>query len=355
MAPPLVITTDTTLTGPQFSNIVIGADDITLDCAGFDVAPIPGPPAFVDGISMDNKKGITIKNCNVKNWLRGIVLVAFSSVTLENVEIDGSLANGLDTNDGSRVLMVGTFKSNNNGVFGISMQNDVSLTMKQSQAECSGNTAGVQIGLRSSFTMVQDSNIAPQPSTLDAHDNTAFGVTATSNSHLFLFGKTTVKTYNNGSNGITAFSKSAIELDRDATIETYSNTLNGLRVEDSSVNMFSINPVTVPTLKSYNNGEAGVFLGKVAVFDTNEPAITEINDNAGGGLVVDNNSVATVRDAHISGNTYDDHPERNVLVSFGSHVDLVDNDIEGGKVYCDAYIGNYLRGDIWWCTLFERL
>ena len=71
---PTVITSDTTLTGPQTNPIVIGADDITLDCGGNDIAPIPGPPTFVDGISLDNRKGVTIKNCNVKNWLRGIVL-----------------------------------------------------------------------------------------------------------------------------------------------------------------------------------------------------------------------------------------------------------------------------------------
>ena len=93
---PLVLTSDTTLTGPQTNQIIIAADDITLDCAGNSIAPFPGPPAFVDGISMDNRKGITIKNCKVSNWLRGIVLVAFSSVTLENVEIDGNLVNGLE-------------------------------------------------------------------------------------------------------------------------------------------------------------------------------------------------------------------------------------------------------------------
>jgi len=345
---PLVITSDLTLSESQTSPIVIGADRITLDCAGNTIAPFPGSPTFVDGISMDNHIGITIKNCIVKNWLRGIVLEAFSSVELENIEIDGNLVNGLDANDGSRILMKGSFKSNNNGVFGISMQNDVSLTMKQSQAECAGNVAGVQIGLRSSYTMIQNNNSAPQISTLDAYDNSAFGITTTSNSHFFMFGTTFVKAYKNGSNGITAFSKSAIELDRDATMESYDNTLNGFRVEDSSVNMFTVNPATTPVLKSYGNGEAGVFLGKVGIFDTNGSAVTEITDNAGGGLVVDNNSVATVRGATIHGNTLDGK-RRNVVLKFGSHGDFEGNDIGGGKIYCDSYIGNYLRGDYWFC------
>jgi len=345
---PLVITSDLTLSESQTSPIVIGADRITLDCAGNTIAPVPGSRTFVDGISMDNHIGITIKNCIVKNWLRGIVLEAFSSVELENVEIDGNLVNGLDANDGSRILMKGSFKSNNNGVFGISMQNDVSLTMKQSQAECAGNIAGVQIGLRSSYTMIQDNNSARQTSTLDAYDNRAFGITATSNSHFFMFGTTVVKAYNNGSNGVTAFSKSAIELDRDATIESYDNTLNGFRVEDSSVNMFTVNPATTPALKSYGNGEAGVFLGKVGIFDTNGSAVTEITDNAGGGLVVDNNSVATVRGANIHGNTLDGR-KRNVILKFGSHGDFEGNNIGGDVIYCDSYIGNYLRGDYWFC------
>ena len=144
---PLVITSDITLSESKTLPIVIGADCITLDCAGNAIAPFPGPPTFFDGILMDNRIGITIKNCIVKNWLQGIVLEAFSSVELENIEIDGNLVHSLDANDGSRILMKGSFGSNNNGVFGIGMQNDVSLMMKQSQAECAGNTAGVQIGL----------------------------------------------------------------------------------------------------------------------------------------------------------------------------------------------------------------
>lgn len=349
----LTIDSDTVLTGSQDVPIVIGASQITLDCDGNEItAPPPapfGPPSFADGISVNNQIGVTIKNCVIKNWLTGIKLEAFSSVTLENIEISGSLVNGLDANDSSRILMKGNFKSNNNGVFGINMQNDVSLTMKDSNAECNENTAGVQIALRSSFTMIQNPNSVPGPSTLEARDNNSFGVTTTSNSHLFLFGTTTVKTHDNGSNGVTAFSKSAIELDRDATIESYNNVLNGFRIEDSSINMFSINAVTIPALKSYDNGAAGVFLGKVGIFDTNEPAVTEITGNTGGGLVVDNNSIATVRGASITGNTEDGHV-RDVYLSFGSHGDFVDNDIGQDKILCDNWLGNFVRGDFPFCV-----
>ena len=116
--------------------------------------------------------------------------------------------------------------------------------------------------------------------------------------------------------------KSAIELDCDATIESYNNALNGFRVEDSSVNMFTVNPATVPVLKSYGN--------------------------IGGGLVVDNNSVATIRGASIHGNTLDGE-QRNVIVKFGSRGDFEGNTIEGDVIHCDYLIGNYLRGDYWFC------
>merc|ERR1712149_16667 len=152
--------------------------------------------------------------------------------------------------------------------------------MRAATATTSGNTAGVQIALRSSLLL--DAASPNPPSQLVTENNAFFGITATSNSHLFLFGQTTVEANNNGSNGLTVFSKSAVEIDRDGTLICDGNTLDGVRVEDSGVNLFSIDPSTTPTLTSTNNGKAGVRVAKKGVFDTNTGAVTTITDNKGG-------------------------------------------------------------------------
>jgi len=340
---PTIIVTDTTLAGPSANPIVIGANDVTLDCAGNTIG-VFGPPSFIPGITLDNRSGITIKNCNISNWLFGIRLEAFSSVTLENVAISNSVVNGLDANDSSRILLKGTFSSTDNGVFGINMNQDVSMTMRGAQATLSGNTAGVQIALRSSLVM--DAVDQNPPSSLIAQDNDFFGITVTSNSHLFLFGAATVETRNNGSNGLTVFTKSAVEVDRQGVLICDGNTLDGIRVEDSSVNLFSINPATRPVFTSTNNGQSGIFLGKAGIFDTNTAAITTVTDNGNGGLIADNNAIATFKSATIKNNA---GPQGNVFLSFGSHGDFENNDIDG-DIFCDSIFDNEIRGDEGnWC------
>lgn len=340
---PQVLISDTTLSSPQTSPIVFGADDVALDCAGNSIG-VPGPPQFLPGITLDNRKGVTIKNCDITNWLYGIRLEAFSSVTLENISISNCVVNGLDANDGSRILMTGSFSSTDNGVFGINLNQDVSMTMRAATATTSGNSAGVQIALRSSLLLDAANN---PPSELVTKENAFFGITATSNSHLFLFGQVTVEARDNGSNGLTVFSKSAVEIDRDGTLICDGNTLDGIRVEDSGVNLFSIDPTTAPTLTSTNNGKAGLRVAKNGVFDTNTAAVTTITDNTGGGLVVDNKSLATIKSATIEQNGF-----ANVYLSFGSHGDFENNTI-GGRIRCDNRQTTLTRGDEQRCRVIQ--
>ena len=231
----------------------IDADDVTVDCEMNEVKGLP----FVPGIRIDNRKGITIKNCIFSQFLHGIQMHA-SSVTLQNVALIENTANGLDANDHSRVLIsAGTLDVVENGVFGILLQNGVTMTMIGADVRAENNeAAGIQVGIQSSVLLDQ---VSPGPGTLPssilAKGNAFFGMTLTSNSNLVLFGTTTVNATNNGSNGITVFSGSSMELDRDATVISQGNTLNGILVEDGSIGMFSIDPTTLPVLNSTNNGK----------------------------------------------------------------------------------------------------
>ena len=62
----MVITTDTVLTENHIGGIVIGADNISLDCAGHTITEIA---PFGAGVTITGaKKGNTIKNCHVEGF-----------------------------------------------------------------------------------------------------------------------------------------------------------------------------------------------------------------------------------------------------------------------------------------------
>ena len=65
-----VITGDTTLSADHIGNIVIAANDVTLDCDGHEVTGLGSG----DGILLDGRTGVTIKNCRVSNFKNGIRL-----------------------------------------------------------------------------------------------------------------------------------------------------------------------------------------------------------------------------------------------------------------------------------------
>ena len=68
-----MFTTDFTLTADFTAHVIMGADGITLDCAGFSVI---GSGSGV-GILLIERTGVTVKNCQVTNFVIGIFL--FSS------------------------------------------------------------------------------------------------------------------------------------------------------------------------------------------------------------------------------------------------------------------------------------
>ncbi|MEW6328674.1 MAG: PKD domain-containing protein, partial [Candidatus Micrarchaeota archaeon] len=60
--------------------LTIGADNITLDCGGYSI--IGNGTSF--GVASENRQNITIKNCVIKNFSRGISLASTTNSTLTN-------------------------------------------------------------------------------------------------------------------------------------------------------------------------------------------------------------------------------------------------------------------------------
>lgn len=88
----LNITTNTTLTENHLGNIVIAADNITLDCANFSVIGPGASDGAGVGILLAGRTGVTVKNCNVAGFQSGVSLSSGSSSnTFKSDSVNGNL------------------------------------------------------------------------------------------------------------------------------------------------------------------------------------------------------------------------------------------------------------------------
>jgi parallel beta-helix repeat protein len=119
----LVITSNTTLTEDHHGSIVIEADGVTLDCAGFRVVGPSSDPSIQDGIVVALRTGVTIRNCTVEGFPRGIILATSSGTTVVHNRLIGNGDNGLylSNSDGSVItenVATGNSGSGYGGDFG---------------------------------------------------------------------------------------------------------------------------------------------------------------------------------------------------------------------------------------------
>ena len=108
----LFIASDTTLTEDHTGSIVINADNVTLDCAGFTVTGLPGE----QGIHVDGRDDVTIRNCRVTMALNGIAVTGFSERTLvtDNTALGNANA-GIAADDAVDTRIVGNSTTGNGG------------------------------------------------------------------------------------------------------------------------------------------------------------------------------------------------------------------------------------------------
>ena len=89
---PNIITEDTTLTQSSKKPIVIAANNITLDGAGFSLIGKQEEP----GVTINGFKNVTIKNLKVSNFYEGIKLKNTVNLTLEGNEFSSNKRDGID-------------------------------------------------------------------------------------------------------------------------------------------------------------------------------------------------------------------------------------------------------------------
>src|SRR5689334_17389669 len=92
--PMTVVTSSTTLTADVIGSVVVGANGITLDCAGHNVSGIISSFRTSMGIVLEGRNGVTVENCQVTGFSVGIKLISSTNNTLR-----GNVFNG-NNNDG---------------------------------------------------------------------------------------------------------------------------------------------------------------------------------------------------------------------------------------------------------------
>ena len=165
----LTITADTTLTEDFTGHVIVGADNIVLDCNGHHIIGsgfFSAKPDFI-GILLLGRIGVTVKNCHATGFFDGFGLISSSENTLlDNVATGNfqgftlcprSLAYPLATcgggepnmAPGSRANALSGNMANNNlaGGFDIGFSDDNTLTGNTADGNGLGGTFGSGFGL----------------------------------------------------------------------------------------------------------------------------------------------------------------------------------------------------------------
>ena len=102
----MTITSNTTLTEDHYGSIVIDANDVTLDCAGFSVIGPNTDGGPDDGIFVAQHSGVTIENCTVQGFAsHGFELQGVTNSTLVGNTASRNDGSGFDINDAANVSL----------------------------------------------------------------------------------------------------------------------------------------------------------------------------------------------------------------------------------------------------------
>lgn len=120
----MYVTADTTLTEDHNGPIEITADNVTLDCAGYKVT---GTGSGI-GIEANNRIGVTIGNCHVTGFEKGISLANTQNSVIDGNKLVGNSGPGVFLIDSSQVTISGN-QSESNGLHGIALYESNMLTV----------------------------------------------------------------------------------------------------------------------------------------------------------------------------------------------------------------------------------
>jgi hypothetical protein len=102
--------------------LIIGADDITIDCTDHKITGINGEV----GIEAEGRKGIAIKNCDISGFTRGIFFNNVEDSTINTSGLSDN-ENGIELRDSSGIFMSNNAIINNNIGVGTYDSKDITI------------------------------------------------------------------------------------------------------------------------------------------------------------------------------------------------------------------------------------
>lgn len=145
----LEISTDTTLTEDHAGDIVVVADQVTLDCDGHEVT---GTGSGI-GILLEGRTGVTVKNCNVAGFTNGFMLsVSSFNLLVGNTSTGNSERGFFTTLSHDNILSKNTAMSN--GTVGFVLNHSTGNTLDKNRA--SGNSLGFNTRFSSDNLLVKN-------------------------------------------------------------------------------------------------------------------------------------------------------------------------------------------------------
>jgi parallel beta-helix repeat protein len=232
----LAVTSDTTLASDYYGSIVIDADNVTLDCAGWSVVGTHD----TDGIVIEGHSGVTVRNCVVQGFVYGIAVRNSSSALLEQNEIRWNGLSGIGV-AGSFDVTVRQNEMHENGFD--AGYSGIDVEYGSSDVLVSANTSWGNAG--NGFYTYQSSNLVFDSN--DAYSNSqGFAVEFETTDSTF----SNNRAVNNGGNGVTAVTS---EGNRFIANDASGNGGAGFQLHRSSGNVLSSNDV-------HGNGADGIWL-----------------------------------------------------------------------------------------------
>src|SRR5262245_47367809 len=163
----LNVSTDTVLSANHNGNVVVVADNVTLDCAGRTIAG----GGLERGIFLEGRTGVTIKNCNVTGFTLGVLLFqTTNSVLTANTASGNTFGFALMFSSANPVL--GNF-ANQNSLSGFAPGASSGNTFTGNTANQNGRN-GFEVHQQADFNTFTDNT---------ANGNGVFGIALSSSSN----------------------------------------------------------------------------------------------------------------------------------------------------------------------------
>ena len=154
--------------GSDSNGLIIGADNITLDCNS---SSILSEDYSYYGIYIESLSGITLKNCTISGFENGIYVYNSEGITIED--------NTITDNDGSGIYIDAELEESSNHII-------TGNTINENAQDCSSGCGGIELRYEDN-NLIQDNEVSNNGyngvSLYESYDNQILNNTINGNSH----------------------------------------------------------------------------------------------------------------------------------------------------------------------------